>query len=389
MKKLLLGTSAIVAAGLLSTGAMAQDGFVVTVNGTFGFSAGFSSQDDSVGQPAFNIRDHAFGQSSELFFRANQTLDNGTRVRAEIELEGEVITDYTDEVFLRFSNDAWGVIEVGGRDGPAQKMVTLGPAVSFDHIIGCTAFTHYSGGGGNAVAFQCSLGRLSDSVKVSYFTPVINGIRAGVSYEPEPGVDGAGSNQNGNPALDTIVTPVTPGSPLAAGQASETIEAGLEYVNTFGDVSFRGSVVYAHGKQEATARAAEFLDELDLWNIGAQFGFGAFTVGGHYQVTEANTNARAFMNGDDKSFRISVTYSAGPWLVGAAYAQRKVEDTASGVTTIGDDKLTTWGVTARRAIGPGVTVSAGLRFWEWEDDDNLMANENDVNQIFVATRVNF
>lgn len=384
MKKVLLGTSAIVAAGLLSTGAMAQDGFAVTVNGTFGISAAFMDEDDAVGQPGANNRDHSFGQSSELFFRANQTLDNGTRVRVEIELEGEVIADYTDEVFVRFSNDAWGTFEAGTRDGPAQKMVTLGPAVSFDHIIGCTALTHYSGGGGNAVGFQCSLGRLSDSVKVSYFTPVINGIRAGIAYEPEPGIDGTGSNQNGNPAPDAIL------GTTATGQASETIEAGLEYVNTFGDVSFRGSVVYAHGKQEATAAAGQFLDDLDLWNIGAQVGFGAFTVGGHYQSTEVNTNNRAFANGDDKSFRISVTYSAGPWLVGGAYAQREIEDRVSGAPVmVGDDKMSVWGLTARRTLGPGVSVAAGLRFWEWEDDDNLMANENDVNQFFVATKVNF
>ena len=388
MKKVLLGTSAIVAAGLLSTGAMAQDGFTVTVGGVFGFSAAIIDQDDSnvaPAQPGALMRDHAFGQSSEIVFTANATLDNGTRVRAVVELEGEAgQADQTDEVFLRFSNDAWGTLEMGGRDGPAQKMVTLGPAVSFDHIVGCTAFTHYSGGGGNAVGFQCSLGRLSDSLKVSYFTPVINGVRAGVSYEPEPGIDGAGSNQNGNPAADTIL------GTTAAGQASETIEAGLEYVNTFGDVSFRGSVVYAHGKQEATAAAGQFLDDLDLWNIGAQVGFGAFTVGGHFQSTDVNTNTRATANGDDKSFRISVTYSAGPWLVGAAYAQREVEDRVSGAPVlVGDDKLSVWGVTARRSLGPGVTVAAGLRFWEWEDDDNLRANENDVNQLFIATRVNF
>lgn len=386
MKKVLLGTSAIVAAGLLSTSAMAQDGFTMSVGGSFGFSAAVINQDDSAvapAQPGANIRDHAFGQTSEIHFTANATLDNGTRVRAVVELEGEVNADQTDEVFLRFSNDAWGTLEMGTRDGPAQKMVTLGPAVSFDHIIGCTAFTHYSGGGGNLAAFMCSLGRLSDSVKVSYFTPVINGVRAGVSYEPEPGIDGGGSNQNGNPALDTIV------GTTAAGQASETVEAGLEYVNTFGDVSFRGSVVYAHGSQEATAAAGQFLDDTDLWNIGAQVGFGAFTIGGHYQAAEVNQNTRALANGDDKGFRLSVTYSAGPWLIGGAYAQREIEDRVGGVVLVGDDKMSSYGVTARRTLGPGVSVSAGLRFWEWEDDDNLRANENDVSQLFVATAVRF
>ena len=221
MKKVLLGTSAIVAAGLLSTSAMAQDMFSVSVSGTYGFSAAIIDQDDGVGQPGLNTRDHAFNQSSEVHFAANQTLDNGTRVRVQIELEGEVIGDYTDEVFIRFSNDAWGTIEMGQRDGPAQKMVTLGPAVSFDHIVGCSAFGHNSGGGGNAVRGVCSLGRLSDSLKVSYFTPVINGIRAGISYEPDGGKDGGGANatlvQGGGPGIDNNTT---------AGQQGAAIEAG-------------------------------------------------------------------------------------------------------------------------------------------------------------------
>ena len=62
MKKVLLGTSAIVAAGLLSTSVMAQDGFNVTVSGTYGFSAAFTDEDDGVGEPAEFNRDHAFGQ---------------------------------------------------------------------------------------------------------------------------------------------------------------------------------------------------------------------------------------------------------------------------------------------------------------------------------------
>jgi outer membrane protein OmpU len=383
MKKVLLGTSAIVAAGLLSTSVMAQDGFSVSVSGTYGFSAALTDQDDGVGQVAAGTRDHSFGQSSEVHFVANQTLDNGTRVRVQVELEGEVIADITDEVFARLSNDAWGTVEMGQRDGPAQKMVTLGPAVSFDHIIGCTAFTHYSGGGGNAVPFMCSLGRLSDSLKVTYYTPVINGIRAGVSYEPEPGVDGAsGLTQNGGVGADTIA------GTTAAGRASETIEAGLEYVNTFGDVSFRGSVVYAHGKQEASQAAGQFLDDTDLWNIGAQVGFGAFTIGGHYQAAEVNQNTRATPNGDDKGMRISVTYSTGPWLIGGAYAQREIEDRVSG-GAVGDDTMSVWGATVRRTLGPGVSVAAGFRAWEWEDDDNLVANENSVNQVFFTTKVNF
>ena len=71
MKKVLLGTSAIVAAGLLSTSVMAQDGFNVTTSGTYGFSAAVIDQDDGVGQVGAGKRDHSFSQSSEIHFIRN------------------------------------------------------------------------------------------------------------------------------------------------------------------------------------------------------------------------------------------------------------------------------------------------------------------------------
>ena len=382
MKKLLLGTSAIVAAGLLSTGAMAQDGFTVTVSGFFNFSAALISQDDGVGQPGEFMRDNAFGQDSEIIFQANQTLDNGTRVRATIELEGETGSDQIDETFLRFSNDAWGTLELGSRDNAANKMTVFSPIGVGAHLIGCTTFAHATApGAGNVAGFYCVNGAGGDSIKINYFTPVINGFRLGVSYEPEPGIDGGAGAITGAPSADSA-------APGTAGAFGEQYSVAAEYINTFGDVSFRGMVGFTHSEQEVTPTAGSFLDDFDLWHTGVTLSFGAFSIGGMYQSGEVNQNTGTAVNGDDTRIRITATYSVGPWLLGGGWSERKVEDRIVGGVN-GEDKLTNWGASVRRSLGPGVQVSLGFRNWTWEDDDNAIAAENDASHVFFATNVNF
>ena len=375
MKKVLFGTSALVAAGLLSGGAMAADPVSLGISGFFGWGAGYVSEDDGVGRPGNNDRNHAFAQDTEVIFSGSSDLDNGTKVTVQIELEGDSVGDQIDENFIRFSNDSWGTIEMGGRDGPAQKMLTLGPAVDFHHIIGTAAFSYINAGTNDTGGAIFVLGRLSDSYKVSYYTPRMGGFQIGVGYEPEPGLDGG--NQTNALSPDTSTT---------AGSNSEFIEVGLNYVGDFGDASVRGGIMYAHGNQEGTAAVGPLLDDQTIINVGAQVGYGSVTVGGAYQSGDVNHNAGAVRTGDDIAWRAAVSYSMGAWLVGAGYAKRSLDDeTVAG----GQDEATVWGLTAKRTLGPGITGSIGLRVWSIDDDDNAPAAENDATNIFVSTRVGF
>ena len=381
MKKLLYGTSALVAAGLLSSGpALAADPISLSLGGNFAFAFGWVNEDDSTGQPGNLDRSHAFAESSEVIFSGNTTLDNGVAVTVQIELEGSTQGDQIDENFIRFSSDAMGTLELGGRDGAASKMLTLGPLVDFNHGVGVAEFT-YVNFGDNDVKFIAPAGRGSDSLKISYFTPVISGFRLGISYEPEPGIDGVDGNRTGAVSVDTAT------DTAADTAASEFIELGVEFVNNFGDVSFRGSVLYAQGNQEGTAGAGQFLDDNTLWNVGVQLGFGAFTIGGAYQRAEQESGDWNTQEEDDDSYRISATFATGAWLLGVGYGNREIEDneTAAGAA----DEASVWGLTAKRTLGPGVTVSAGLRVWEIEDGANAPAANNDATNVFLATRLAF
>jgi hypothetical protein len=378
MKKVLYGTSALVAAGLLSSGpALAADPISLGLSGNFAYAFGWVSEDDGVGQPGRNDRGHAFATSSEVHFSGNTTLDNGVTVSVAIELEGDTVGDTIDENYIRFASDAWGSIELGGRDGAASKMITLGPLIDFNHILGVAEFT-YINFGTNSIQFIAPVGRSSDSLKISYFTPDFSGLQLGISYEPEPGIDGNAGNRTGAVSVNNIT------GTTAAGATGETVELGIRYKNTFGDVGFTGSAIYANSKQEATAAVGQFLDDNTTWNVGVNFAFGAFAVGGIYNVQETNSNVRATPEVDNIQWRMAASYRTGDWVLGMGYAKR--DQGVAGSTT---DTATVWGITAKRSLGAGVTISTGVRIWDINDDLNAAANENSATNVFVATRIGF
>ena len=102
MKKHLLGTTALVAAGMfgLVDTAAAQTKVMpiqVSVGGYMGEFVSYTSQDDR-GGAAFNQKLTQFDQWSdkEIHFNGRTTLDNGLTVGFRIELEGN--TDATDQI---------------------------------------------------------------------------------------------------------------------------------------------------------------------------------------------------------------------------------------------------------------------------------------------------
>ena len=86
MKKVLLGTTALVAAGLFAGEARAD--FDVTVNGSWNTAYGFVDEDDGTGESGDGRQNQAINQDWEVHFRATQTLDNGIVVGGRVELEG-------------------------------------------------------------------------------------------------------------------------------------------------------------------------------------------------------------------------------------------------------------------------------------------------------------
>ena len=124
MKKQLLGTSALIAVGLMAGHANAADKLSLGVGGFIEEWFGYTQKDSEKG----NARDYEGGQfgvmtDAEIHFKGTLNLDNGMKLTARVELETNADRQNVsvDEVWLQISSDSLGMIEIGEQDGYARR----------------------------------------------------------------------------------------------------------------------------------------------------------------------------------------------------------------------------------------------------------------------------
>src|SRR5512147_2454937 len=190
MKHVLLGTTALVAAGFAASSAHAAQGVQLGIGGYYAAAAGLIlSQDDGSGDPGQHTRDIVFRQDVEVHFKGETTLDNGLTVGARIELEGQQSDDQIDEVWAYFKG-GWGQIRFGDDDDASEQLSYLIPTASNIFGVDSPSF-EFSNNHGNNFSnglFQTNstvLNISGDATKILYFSPTFAGFNFGLSYAPD------------------------------------------------------------------------------------------------------------------------------------------------------------------------------------------------------------
>ena len=279
-------------------------------------------------------------RDGELHFDGRLTADNGVTfgVDIEIELNGG---ENTDEASA-FVEGLFGEIELGEQDGAGDAFQGTGvvaPPFSSAQDGDGFLFDYYDDFFTNG-APDSSGDETSDSLKVSYFTPVFSGFSAGVSYVPEP------DDEGGN----------------AVGRAGQTnaFELGAAYEGGFDDVEFRVGGGYTTDTEAAAEDDGSF-------GVGGAVGFGGFELGVNYGWSDDG-------GGDFSTIGFGATYGTGPGVFGADAAF--VLDGASE-----DDIGVAAGVSY--ALAPGVAAGGVLEYGRDE------ARDADGFAVGVLTAIDF
>jgi outer membrane protein OmpU len=365
MKRLLLGTTALMAAVAIGAPAQAADPIKLSLGGYFQAYWGYASRDDGVGRSGENRRNHGFYREGEIYFRGETELDNGITVGVNVQLEAEVCDDQIDESYIYFDG-AFGRLELGAIDGAHART----------HVFNPSAF---GGGGpdfatviwpntpaGNQVGSVVTYGGYfvsGDREKVNYFTPRIGGLQIGVSYMPEFCQAGKKNCKNTRLPADN-----------EAGQQSQIFEIGGNFRQKFGDVNLSISAGASSGDLEAQNAEATLEGQND-WSVHANLGFGAFTIGAGYREDDqgktGDTNIEAWA--------VSGSYRMGAMTYGVGYANQEA----------GEDGLSVFGIGVNYAYGPGMTLRAGVKNYDWHDNTSTATAEQTATTVTVGTRVNF
>jgi outer membrane protein OmpU len=333
-KKLLLGTSALLGAGLLATAspASAQQGPTVSPGGKLNVSvSGFARFVWVAG----DVKERFGGKQSSSDFRNDTEVhiiargkdeSTGIEYGATVEFEADTNrTDNTDETWVILKG-TFGEFRFGDEDG-ASDLMKLG------------AFTIAAGTGG--IDGTVDLPRLvagvntGDATKIIYFTPRIAGFQAGVSYTPQ-------ADSNGDNLAVTGVVVDT---------AKNVVEAGLNYVGNFGDVGIRAGVIGHVGDRTKSRGALNVRLEDDYWKLygGGVLSFAGFSVAGGFGKQDEFGNER-------KWFNAGAAASLGPVTLSVT----------GGRVLDADDNIETKGVVVSATVGilPGVTLDGDLLFFD-------------------------
>lgn len=354
MKKILLGTTALVSAGLIAGPALASDPLAVTVGGTV--TAGFYVIDaDDIGATSFT--DTAVKLvARNIDIKAEGTLDNGmvAGVIATLSLGDDWNTAATtvggnlvggnnnDAVFrelFAYLEGGFGRFEIGGTDGAAFKMHYTSPwfvpgnGVDSPNILNAviagTAFRHST--------FSLMA---ADANKVTYFTPRFAGFQLGGSYTPETSFNGP--NPNGLGLL-----------PNTAVNIGDVFEIALNYAGSFGGVDVGADAFYVSGESGPTAADPEEL------GFGLNLGMAGFTLGGAWYQSEdllvASVPVPSAAGVEEEVWTVGLSYGTGPWTVGVAYLTDEISSPGFSA------EIESWQAGGGYNLGSGVDVGVDVQ----------------------------
>lgn len=360
MKKTLLGTTALVTAGLLAGPALASDPLKVTVGGNVVTGFYIIDQDDIGGTDFQDTKVAVVARNIDI--KAEGTLDNGlvAGVDAKMMLGTDFGSDGTDnssgDVTFRqlfaYLEGGFGRFEIGGVDGAAYKMHYTSPwfvpgnGVDTANILNLATFGLSSFYGLRHSTFSLLA---TDENKISYFTPRLAGFQLGLSFTPTSGAGGARNVTANGLALVPDNTTV-----------EEVFEVALNYAGSIGGLDVGIDGFYVTGDGPAVNSDPE------EYGFGANLGYMGFTLGGAYY--ESRDMAGPFTalpgaaNAENTTWTAGLQYATGPWTVGVAYL--------NGDQDVGafNGEVETWQVGGGYNLGAGVDIGLDIQFSNLDDD---------------------
>ena len=186
MKKILLGTSALVFAGMLSTAASAAEPLKLSISGFSDWYIGYANQDSGI--TGGNVNDVDVMGNVEVHFKGEVVLENGMKAGAVVALNGgthayDPEADDTIKYSYAYLETAFGRTLIGLQDSVAKQMYIgakdVGAfGINESHIANFLAYE-------TGLVGQAAWINTGDRKNmISYVTPCMNGFMLGVSYVP-------------------------------------------------------------------------------------------------------------------------------------------------------------------------------------------------------------
>jgi len=405
MKRVLCGTTALVAAGLAAGDTMAASGLKLGITGFYRNSIGASFGNSPTSKflgPAgttfglgnFDRQNVSMRQEIRVNFTGQTTLDNGITVGVLVGLNGESVaksgsSTQVNRAYADFSGK-FGLVRVGEANGalvtdcvgdpgnvtsnfgvnsPNESFSDVGYHQTRNQITGVANVSNSAAGYFSTfgVAPMGSIGTCygieGKGNKIMYFSPSFGGLTFGISFTPTGGQRRAG----GGLSYGTDVTAPGPGN---AG--NNILSVGADYTHDFGgwNLTVGGGGEWAF--TQYTPAGGSTGNKPSWYQLGFQVGFGHFAVGasGAYYVNYAHAGyaaTTAASNDDGWVVSAGASYTIDAWsfgLQGVYGSYQQDAFVASGIAGTSAQNETLWGVSLNGAyaLGPGISLEGQVAY---------------------------
>jgi len=366
MKKVLYGTTALLAAGMFTAAAEAATPLKLTVGGYLNAFMGYTDlSKKDIGVP---VNKFAVGTDGQIVFSAETKLDNGMKfgVVAEINISNLQQNGWLGDVFA-YAETKYGKMEMGATDNAAVKMHH--EVMDASHVWGTDksklvnwfgfadyindnfgAITEYLGVAGveNALFLDSTAINIDGNAqKVSYFTPKFYGFQLGATYTP--GADYAGLFEDGTGALNSSV--------LAEDRDfGRTYVVSAAYDGKMGPVTLGADIAYGN-----TSPTIAGMKNFSEYAAGLNVGFSGFTVGAGYKIRDFDEKGMK----DSQAFDVGVGYENGPYAISASWFMSKAGKIAGAKMP----KLDIYQVSGSYKLGAGVSAFATFGYVDLNNKD--------------------
>jgi predicted porin len=371
MKKILLGTTGLVAVALLATAASAETP-KVTLGGFSDFQAGFTNDDNDA-----NRRSHEFRNDNEITVKVDGKTAGGLGYGAEIDLEADTTADVNGQGTnaartFTYLEGSWGRVEMGDVNSAAGNM-----RVDASSLAAATggingAWTYFVNGAVDAQGYittsklvvehgnTAALGdeTFYNNTKVSYYTPKWSGFQGGISYTPA---------MNKGQTVDRVDN--------TAGDFDNIWDLAVGYEGTFSNVKLAAAATYEMADIEAGAT-----EDVSAWNLGALLGYQGWSFAASYGDWDDSNLANGLDSND--YWTLGLGYTTGPIGLSATYLDSQRSNSA---TT--ENEFSNIVLGAEYKLAAGLTPYAEVSFYDFDDADGVGSNSG--TTVILGTQVAF
>jgi outer membrane protein OmpU len=376
MKRILLGSTALVGAATAAGAAQASDGVKLDIGGFFQtvYQGVFDSKKSDHFGDGRNT-DH-FTHNAEVWFKGETTLDNGLTVGARVELEAENANDQIDKSFVYWSG-GFGKVQIGSQDGPIGGYCILPPGATSNF----SAFSPNVWGSNDPIGSNAAcIDVLGNSQSIVYSTPDFGGFQLRLGYTPsnnaedytQPGVNSAGTPDH------------------AEGTASHSFAAyaTYSYAGENWGVDWGGGGSW-QGKFNGDSAVSD--GRSSAYQTGLNLTFGNFGVGGVMEYFDTGgTDNDAWVAG------AGISYGIDAWTVGLQGSHGHYDGAGPALSFAsnpgGSRNLNRVILTGNYALGPGVDLDAELGYSWFHDTGDAATNDTDKYQavsVAVGSKLTF